>query len=74
MQLIRQLWLVGYDGNMHWPSTQVMETLNITSALSASHPAASSLWFWADSADIAAATTMPPPPAKRVKETSGHAG
>ena len=63
---------MGYDSDMHGPSTPVMEpTLNITSALLAGHPVASSLQFWADSADIAAATTVPPLPAKRPK-TSGH--
>jgi len=36
-------------------------------------PVASSLQFRADSADVAAATTVPPP-AKRAKETSGRTG
>jgi len=53
---------------------------NITSALSAGHkhcitgPAASSLQFRADSTNAAAATMVPPPPAKRVKETSRRTG
>jgi len=85
MQLLRQYY-INYDlwdmtGDMHRPSTQVMETgLKYYIGAVAGHkhcvtdPAASSLWFRADSANIAAATTMPLLPAKQAKETSGRTG
>ena len=76
MQLLCRYY-INYDlwdmtGDMHGPSTLVMETGLKYYISAVTGLVALSLWFWADRADIAA-TTVPLPPAKRA-ETSGRTG